>query len=231
MNQENTPRVTLLVSLLFHAVVLTFMPYLKNIPQKKELTTLEVFYKIASGEKATHQKGGISKELLSVKEKSLPKIPLPEDIQKIKQPPKFDLAELFKPKETISIPKPNLSEKNLRKQKISLKDLPVEMSKDPAYLSYRDIIRKKIQDKIYYYSDRYFYFDNPREGKIFVAFIVSSDGTLKDISIQENNSSQDELLRKIVLVGIKNATPFEKFPKDLNYAERTFNLEISFELE
>mgnify|MGYP001570792000 FL=1 len=105
------------------------------------------------------------------------------------------------------------------------------MSKDPAYLGYRDILRKKIQDAVYYYSDKYFYFDNPHEGKVFVFFIVYSNGALREVLIQDNKSTQNELLRKIALIAIQRASPFDTFPAELNYDERAFNLEISFEIE
>ncbi|MBL7196862.1 MAG: energy transducer TonB [Candidatus Omnitrophica bacterium] len=231
MDQENTSRVTLLVSLLIHAFVLISLPYFKHIPQKKELTILEVTYRSISGIKSEKERGGISKELLSIRQKGLPKTDLPEDKIGIRQPHKFDFSKLFKPKESIAVPKPQTLTQTPKIKKISLKSLPVETSKDPAYLSYRDIIRRKIQDKVYYYSDRYFYFDNPREGSIFVSFTVSSKGKLKELSILEDKSSGDMILRKISTTAIKNASPFQKFPKDLNYDERTFNLEISFEIE
>lgn len=231
MQQENTAKITLLISLVIHGAILSALPFFKNIPQKKELTNLEVTYRHIAQKVSRQERSGISKELLSIKQKELPKSSLPQDRPKVEQPPKFDLSELFKPKETILVPKPQPLPQGQKIKKISLKNLPLEQSKEPAYLSYRDVIRKKIQDKVYYYSDQYFYFDNPHEGKIFVSFTVSSDGILKELDILENKSSDDNILRKIVTTAIKNSAPFDKFPKDLKYDERTFNLEISFEIE
>ena len=227
MNQNNAPRVTLIISLVIHVVILSSLPLFKNIPQKKELTNIEVTYKSHTGKKSKRDRGGISEKFLSVKQKKLPKTALPQDRPEIEQYHKIDLSEFSKPKEAITISKPKLP--TFAKQKISLKNLPVEMSKDPVYLGYRDIVRKKIQDRVYYYSDQFFYFDYPREGKIFVSFTITSDGKLKELSILEDKSSADDILKRIVLTAIKKSSPFQRFPKDLKYDERSFNLEISFE--
>jgi len=231
MQQENTFKATLVISVLIHSLILISIPLFKSVPQKKELTNLEVTYKYISQKISDKDRHGISKELLSSKQKELSKTELPQEKPLIEQPQKFDFSKLFQPKESISVPKPQPVLKTPRLKKINLKDLPFETSKDPAYLSYRDIIRRKIQDRVYYYSDQYFYFDNPREGSIFVSFSVSSDGILKELNILEDKSSNDIILKKIATLGIQSASPFQKFPKELNYDERTFNLEISFEVE
>lgn len=219
-----------LISLIIHSTILASLPLFKHFPLRKQFINLEITYQTHSGIKSKKDRGGISKELLAAQQKSLPKTSLPNTVPH-KEPLPIDISKLFRPKETISIPKPKISPPNRKKQKIILKDLPVETSKDPAYLNYRDIIRKRIQDAVYYYSDKYFYFDNPQEGKVFVSFIVKSNGRLKEMLIQEDRSSQNNLLRKICLTAIQNASPFDKFPKELNYDERFFNLEISFEIE
>jgi outer membrane biosynthesis protein TonB len=229
--QEDSLRATLVLSLIIHAAVLANLPLFKSATGKKELTALEVTYRHFTQKISDRDRHGISKELLTEKQRELPKTVLPQDKPKIEPTPKIDLSQFFQHKESISIPKPQTLKQAPRVQKISLKNPPVETSKDPAYLTYRDIIRRQIQDKVYYYSDQYFYFDNPREGSIFVSFAIASDGTLKELSIQEDKSSQDTILRKIATMAINNSAPFQKFPKELNYDERSFNLEISFEVE
>ncbi|MFC1645636.1 energy transducer TonB [Candidatus Omnitrophota bacterium] len=231
MHQEDTFKTTLVISVVIHAAILACIPFLKSIPQKKDLTSLEVTYRYIAKELSKQNRHGISKELLAPNLKTLPKVELPQDKPKIEQNHKIDFSKLFKPRESISVPKPHSLKKTPKVKKISLRSLPVEESKDPAYLSYRDIIRRKIQDQVYYYSDQYFYFDNPREGNIFVSFSVSSNGELKELSILEDKSSGDMILKKIATVAIKSSSPFQKFPKDLKYDERSFNLEISFEIE
>lgn len=231
MNEEKTTTITLVFSLFLHITVLGSLPFLKNIPQKKELTNLEVTYKSFYAKKGIENKAGISKELLSVKQKELPRTTMPQEKPRMEQPYKFDTQELVKPQETIAVSKPELPMPTPKKQKISLRDFPVETSKDPAYLNYREIIRKKIQDKVYYYSEQYFYFDYPREGKVFVAFTIDPDGRLVSSLIVENKSSQDNTLKKIVITSIEKASPFQKIPKDLRYGNHSFNLEISFEIQ
>lgn len=231
MPQENSFKTTLFISLIIHAVVLASLPFFKSVPSRRELTPLEVTYRHFTQKISKKNQHGISKELFSDKQRELPKAELPQEKPQIDQTQKVDLSKLFQPKESIAVPKPQTLTQTPRVKKISLKNPPEETSKDPAYLSYRDIIRRKIQDKVYYYSDQYFYFDNPREGSIFVSFSVSSDGALKELTILEEKSSNDAILRKIADMAIKSASPFEKFPQDLNYDERSFSLEISFEIE
>jgi TonB family protein len=236
MVQENIFKITVLISLLLHGAILVSLPYFKSMPKKKainfEVTYRGVSPKIEKQEKQEKQeKRMINKELLPAAQRTLPKVSLPENKPKMEQPQKFEFPNLFKPKETTSILKPQSFGQSHKVQKISLNDISEEASKEPAYLGYRDIIRKKIQDKVYFFSDQYFYFDNPREGKVFVSFVVDSNGALKGLSIAEDKSSKDSILRKIVDAAIQNASPFQKFPQDLKYDERSFNLEISFEIE
>lgn len=231
MQQEDSLKTTLLLSLIIHVAILASLPFFKSVPSKKELTTLEVTYRHFTQKISKQNRHGISRELLTERPRELPKAELPQDRPKIEQAHKIDLTKLFKPRESISVPKPQTLKQAPRVKKIRLKNPPVETSKDPAYLTYRDIIRRKIQDSVYYYSDQYSYFDNPREGSIFVSFTVTSDGKLKGLSISEDKSSTDILLKKIATMAINNASPFQKFPKELNYPERSFNLEISFEIE
>ncbi|MFC1709403.1 energy transducer TonB [Candidatus Omnitrophota bacterium] len=231
MQQESTFKTTLFISIVLHAAILASLPFFKSAPSRKELTTLEVTYRHIADKLSNQNRYGISKDLLSVKQKEPPRPTLPKDQPKIETIKRIDLSKLFKPKESISVPKPQTLKKAPKVKKISLRNLPVEASKDPAYLTYRDIIRRKIQDKVYYYSNQYFYFENPREGSVFVSFTVTSDGALKDFSILENKSSNDMILRKIARLAIEDSSPFQKFPKELKYNERNFNLEISFEIE
>jgi len=92
-------------------------------------------------------------------------------------------------------------------------------------------IRKKIQDSIYYYSEQFSFFDSPQEGKVFVSFIIDSKGFLRHLEIYDDISTPIEVLKKIVRTAINSASPFDAFPPELKYDQRTFNLEISFEIE
>lgn len=231
MNQEDAKAITLFLSLTIHTAVLIGLPFYKNIPQEKELTNLEITYKSYYAKKGKENKGGISKELFSTKQKELPRALTPQEKPFVEQPHEFKPDESSKLRETIAVSKPKLPAHHPKKQKISLKELPTETSKDPVYLGYRDLIRKKIQDKVYYYSEQYFYFDYPRRGQIFVSFTLNPDGKLINLSIIEDKSSQDNILKKIVTTAIEKSSPFQKFPKDLKQENHSFNLEISFELQ
>jgi len=222
--------IPLFISLILHGIILSAFPLFRYLPQKKKIPRFEVTYQSHSGIKSNKDRGGVSREFLS-QQVNVPQKPLPETINQNDQLIKLDLSKLFAHRETIAVPKPKVNMPAPKKQKISLKDLPAEMSKDPAYLGYLDIIRKKIQDAVYYFSDKYFFFNNPQQGKVFVSFIVESNGTLKEVYLHKEKSSSNALLQKIALMAVEEASPFEKFPQELNYNERAFNLEISFEIE
>lgn len=236
MVREDTFKITLLASLLIHTAALSFLPYLKNISSEKEFTKLEITYKGLPQRLSSQKEYGISKEILNTNPKKLPKTSLPfspanTNNKKIEQPIKFDLSKLFTQKEAITIPKPQMLTQAQKSKNIKLKDISKETPREPAYINYKNKIRGQIREKVYYYSEQCLFFDNPRKGSIFVSFTINSNGILKELNILGEKSSNDELLKKIVLNAIKDASPFEEFPKELKYNERIINLEISFEIE
>jgi TonB family protein len=68
-------------------------------------------------------------------------------------------------------------------------------------------------------------------GEVYVSFIISNDGYLKEIKLIPEKSSPIPYLRETALKSIKEASPFPNFPKDLDYPQLSFNVVISFEIE
>lgn len=228
--EENTSKITLLTSLLFHLIIIAALTAVKQAPYKKVLQGLELNYvsgkKVAYLTKKTYEREQIRKE------KKLPNTPnIEKKLSKITTRRRFKIPSISKPRETAALSKPKTAPERQKVKKITLKNVSQEASKDPAYLNYRGKIRKKIQEKVYAYSEEYFYFESPREGKIFVSFTINNNGTLNNFDILEEKSAQNPLLQKIVIAAINSASPFDKFPPDLRYDLRTFHLEISFEVE
>lgn len=97
---------------------------------------------------------------------------------------------------------------------------------NPQYLSYNDRIRDKIRNRAY------FYIDDPKfeAGDVYMTFVVTSDGVLKDLQVINERSRANEYLRHVGLRSIKESSPFPPFPVELKYPELSFNVVISFEV-
>jgi TonB family protein len=104
---------------------------------------------------------------------------------------------------------------------------PVDLNKinSPVYLSYYQIGREKIKRAAYSNYTR------AEEGEICISFVVSSDGHISAVKLIEEKSSQSAYLRNIAFRSVQEASPFPKFPKELDYPQLTFNIVISFEIE
>jgi hypothetical protein len=66
-------------------------------------------------------------------------------------------------------------------------------------------------------------------GKVYLTFVLASNGALQQLQIIENKTFANDYLRTIALKSIKESNPFPPFPKDFDYPEFTFNLLISFQ--
>jgi len=131
------------------------------------------------------------------------------------------------PNRTLGFPKPTFAVPELMaiKKKISLP--PIEMAKvdNPSYISYYQIVREKIRRSAYQN------YTHNETGEVYVSFIISCDGYIKDVRLVEEKTSAGDYLRAIALRSVKDASPFPNFPKELDYLQLSFNIIISFEIE
>jgi len=111
------------------------------------------------------------------------------------------------------------------KRKISLP--PIDMGKinNPSYISYYQIVREKIRRAAYQNYSR------SETGEVYLSFVISRDGYLKDVRLVEEKSVNNAYLRSVALRSVKDVVPLPDFPKDLDYAQLSFNIVISFEVE
>jgi outer membrane biosynthesis protein TonB len=123
-------------------------------------------------------------------------------------------------KQPIKIP--SLAEK----RSITVPVLTSQKITNPQYLSYNDRIRDKIRNRAY------FYIDDPKfqAGEVYMTFVVSADGNLKELQVINERSHANEYLRQVGLRSIKESSPFPAFPPELRYPELSFNVVISFEV-
>ncbi|MBN2097131.1 MAG: hypothetical protein JW714_01485, partial [Candidatus Omnitrophica bacterium] len=59
----------------------------------------------------------------------------------------------------------------------------------------------------------------------------SSDGSVKEVKIIEEDSSPNRLLKGIAQRSLLQAAPFLPFPEGLSQKQLSFNVMVSFELE
>lgn len=110
------------------------------------------------------------------------------------------------------------------KKTVTVPVLQSEKINNPSYANYYSLVRARIKQRAYFnYSDNY-------TGEVYLTFILTSDGVLKELQILENRTTGGQFLRTIGLKSVKEASPFPPFPKELRYPELTFNVVISFQV-
>lgn len=147
-------------------------------------------------------------------------------------PPYIEQNKSYRPQEALpnrplGIPKPTFSGSNLIaiKRKIALP--PIEMAKidNPSYISYYQIVREKIRRSAYQN------YTHNETGEVYISFIISYDGYIKDVRLIEDKTEASDYLKNIALKSVRSASPFPNFPKELDYPQLSFNIIISFEIE
>ena len=226
MSSNRTFQIACLVSLIFHGVVLFQYPNFNFFPNTKKQQNLEVSY-IKELEKPIE-----SQKILSSDTESFLKLPSKITVDKRTPPPFMDKQEIFKKKQEIIQQKPSFVKSILSKpdiiavkKKITLPAIDIDKSDNPSYISYYQIVREKIKRTAYQNYTRI------EMGEVYLSFVVSADGHIKDMHIVDGKSSSSPYLRQIALNSINDASPFPNFPKDLNYPQLSFNVVISFEAE
>ena len=111
------------------------------------------------------------------------------------------------------------------KKKITLPPIDIDKITNPSYISYYQLVREKIKRAAYQNYTR------TETGEVYLSFIISADGSLKEIQTREEKSTSSPYLKEIALRSIKDASPFTAFPQELDYAQLSFNVVISFEIE
>lgn len=210
------------------------------------LISLMVHLTIAGGSLVIKGKAAplVKKKKMEVVYKSVKKEPQPK-LRKVKPEEKITKAEKVTLTDSLSsvalvkehIEKPDALKvyerfpEKVRSFSTSVKKtvyvpmLQSEKINNPNYANYYSLVRARIKQRAYFnYSDNYI-------GEVYLTFILSSDGALKDLQILENRTTAQQFLRTIGLKSVKEAAPFPAFPKELRYPELTFNVVISFQMK
>ena len=217
MHSDRVLRVTFAVSLLTHGVILLQSPNLNPFAPAPKEQKIEVHY---------IKENALAKPLPKVS----PKPGLPRQFLKPDPLLKLDSKIVTGsriPPAYLQFTKPTFAGSDLTaiKKKISLP--PIDMAKidSPSYISYYQIVREKIRRSAYQN------FTRNETGEVYISFIISSDGLIKDVRLVAEKTSANDYLKDIALRSVNDASPFPNFPKELDYPQLSFNIIISFEIE
>jgi TonB family protein len=223
-------QIALMISLITHGVILLQQPNFLLYSQQKiqNNNNLEVSY-LKPVQKHNIR---IEKKKNNVDYDFLLKSPSIITPNKTTLPPIINKEEIFKRDKEVSLQKISFTKpESLKpdiiavKKKITLSPTNLDKIDSPFYVAHSQIVREKIKRALYQNYNRM------EEGQIYLSFVLSSDGYLKDVRLLEEKSSVSSYLRSIALESIKDASPFPSFPKGLDYDQLTFNVIISFEIE
>ncbi|MFH0856194.1 MAG: energy transducer TonB [Candidatus Omnitrophota bacterium] len=228
MLSNRTLQIAFFVSFAAHIAVVTQNPgYLFFSPQAKA-RNMEVNYI-----KAPKASSPVLKKAVSPAS-SQPLLDLSRKInlEKRNPPPFIDRASLPKVntqtmRKEMTFDKPLLAKPDIIaiRKKVTLPEVDLAKIGNPSYISYYQVVREKIRRSAYQNYNR------SDTGEVYVTFIISSSGYLNDYRLVEEKSRAADYLKEIALASVRNAAPFPRFPKELDYSQLSFNVVISFEVE
>ena len=228
MPSERILPIAFLVSFTFHAAVLQVPGFTFLNPQgEKKPQKMEVHYI-----KPVKQYKRVPAQRTMDNIDPFLKLPTKITARETSFAPSVNKEEIFRPAKEVSIPRVSFTKPAFIKPefitvktKITLLPNEAEKSDSPSYISHSQFVREKIKRCLYQNYSRM------ETGQIFLSFVLSKDGFLRNVRLVDEKSSPSGYLRTIALQSIKDAAPFPDFPKDLDYDRLSFNVVISFEIE
>lgn len=150
----------------------------------------------------------------------LPEIPPPYLNIKNKRP---TLKKVAKPKNVQENKKKNTVTEDVKEgfTQDQVKQKTVQSS--PEYLNYYDMIREKIRKNAFeLYRSR-------ENGRVIIDFVLDSKGSLVDIKVKIEGSSNSRYLKQVALKSVYRSLPFPDFPEALKtHRSLPFNVSIFF---
>ncbi len=226
MFSEKVFQITLLISVITHGIIFFQNSNFALFSNIKNEQKLEVSYI------KTPQENKIDLKNQAAKKEPFLKLSSKITAQERIPPPFIDKESIFKGRNAISqrdasFSKPTFIKPDIIaiKKKITLPPIDVDKINNPSYITYYQIVREKIRRAAYQN------YTHNEIGQVYLSFIISSYGYLKEVRLAEEKSSPSPYLKEIALRSIKDASPFPNFPKELDYPNLSFNVVISFEIE
>jgi TonB family protein len=237
MNFDRLLCFTFAFSILSHGALLLQSPHLNPLVPAPKEQTIKVRY-LKKDELRSDLKPKPLDKADSAKKisKSEPFLKLDSKIGKPSAgkipPPYIEREKAFKGSKALPNKSPELakpafssSEALAIKKKISLPKIEMARINNPSYISYYQIVREKIRRSAYQN------YTHNEIGEVYLSFIISNDGYVRDIRLIEAKTRANDYLKKIALRSVRDASPFPNFPKELDYPQLSFNIVISFEVE
>lgn len=210
---------TLIISMLLHCSILLRYPQLlwRRHSVKKIEKEIKVAY-IKEIPQVKNFREPFLNQNLPLKVNDNKQIPPPfinkENLNFLDKQTNFDKPIITKP-EVLTV-----------KKRITMPEIEIDKKmKNPTYMGYYQLIREKIRKSAYSNYSHY------QTGEVYVSFLVSREGTLKDVKFIEEKSTQSEYLKNLSLNSVRQAAPFPVFPKELDFDQLSFNVVISFEID
>lgn len=228
MFSNRTLQIAFFMSLATHVVVVAQSPgYLFFSPQAVNKKIEINYIKLPKQEKLE------AKRAVPLKNEPFLKLPERPGLGKRTPPPFVERAVLSKGTGKQLMPKTMLFDRPILikpdiiaiKKKITLPAVGIGKINSPSYLSYYQIVREKIRRAAYRNYNR------NETGEVYITFVVSSEGYLKDVRLVEDKSLASTYLKEVASSSVTAASPFPNFPKELDYSQLSFNVVISFEIE
>lgn len=112
-----------------------------------------------------------------------------------------------------------------KERQIAIPMLKSEKITNPAYIGFRNALEARVRKLARLYIDR---LSNFEPGEVYLTFIVTSAGQIKDVHIIDSKSSANEALKNIAVRSLRESGPYA-FPEEYaDYPELTFNVIIAF---
>jgi len=108
---------------------------------------------------------------------------------------------------------------------IDLTNLTEAARGDPVLLSYFSAIREQIQHAA---NRRGWLADDAAKGLVYVAFVLSSNGAIRDVSVVSERSAPSTALQGIALRIVETAAPFPPFPPSIDEPRKTIVVPLEF---
>lgn len=230
MFSDKVFQITLLVSLAAHSVILLQQPNFNPLTINNKEQDLEVKYVKMPQDK---EKKEVTK-MIAEKHEQLLRLSSRLTVNKTSPPPFVEINKenVFKADKDIRMTKPSFNKPVFMKtdiiaikKKIALPPVDIDKINNPSYMNYYHMVRERIRRAAYKNYNRM------ETGEVFASFIIANNGNLKEVKLIEEKSSSVIYLKEIALRSVRDASPFNQFPKDLDYPQLSFNVVISFEIE
>ncbi len=219
----------LIVSMLFHALLVTGLPKLRDFAKAKPQKPLDVTY-------CPSRKAPIDSELIARKQTKRRPLPKPRKQPAVKAQKKqlaepavkqdvherLELKVAGAGKEEVLIEHP--AEQTPENTQVLISHRDKDLSSEPVYLNYYNAVRSKIYKRANASKPYY-----AMEGTVRLVFVLARNGILLRAALKTDKSTPNPILQKHALASIKSSAPFPAFHKSMKEQELTLYLTISFE--